>query len=232
MPLNDASDMLALSTALGNSDNLLQQQIAGENPTNAIGYLQDARNSIDSLHGEFDYDSAQTWQASLRTVEVSMASSLATMLRAACVGANTYFTTSWGATFKAYWDAREPETTVSWTSNFRALWRRTMLEELVVKLGSITRGSGWGSYVSSTTISVASTLNVRAATEIGAADITLTLTLTDENDETDVQVLTIPAESSAGTVFAVGSGTKYKAVVGASATGGTTADSLDVWVRP
>lgn len=224
--------MLAVSTALGNSDNLLQEEIEGESSTNALGYLTTARSSIDSLHGEYDYDAAQTWQSALRAIELSMITSMESMLRGACTGANTYFSTSWGAAFKPYWHALEASRTVAWTSNFRALWRRVMDEELVVRLGSITRGSGWGPYVEDTTIEVASTLDVRAGTLIGASNVILTLTLTTEDDETDVQVLTIPAATGDGTVFNVNGATKYKAVVGASATGGTALDSLEVWVRP
>jgi hypothetical protein len=232
MALTDASDMLTLSTALGDSDANLQTTVDTGTSTSCLAKLITARQSVDTLQSESDYDSALAWQNSLRGIETTLEAAVDTMLRGACTGANTYFQATQSTSFKSYWHAESVGRTVAWTSNFRALWRRCMSEELVVRLGSITRGSAWGSYVANTTISVASTLDVRAATLIGASDITLTLTLTTEDDDTDIQVLTIPAATASGTVFAINGAAKYKAVVGASATGGTIADSLDIWVRP
>ncbi len=219
---------LDLNDLTGDPLNYAAVPIAGTDDATALDGLRFARLTVDQTQSEDDIDDSLTLMNSLRALEKSLPTTVGALLTSTVTNLNTFVLAQTAKTFKVYWDAKTSNTTVAWTDAFRALWRRAKTEELVVRLGTITKSAGtWAAFSADKSISVASKLELRAGSLIGAADITVNATLT-KSTGTDLVVVTIPAGTASGTVFSLGS-TGYTAAT-LSCSGGTNSDVVGVWV--
>lgn len=181
-------------------------------------------------------DSIDTAQQSSNTLQQAFLDSIPTAL-------NTYVlaetlrlqsTTGGQVSFRTWYDGTTTAKLAVWSSGFARLWARVRQEELVRKIGSITKSSGsWTPTNPSIPLDVASKLEFRAGSTIGGSDITVTATCYTVLGTSIPIGVTVPAGTTIGTRFAIASpsGTAFVNAT-LSATGGTNADEVDLWVAP
>ncbi|MBS1722743.1 MAG: hypothetical protein JSS66_07010 [Armatimonadetes bacterium] len=232
MALTDASAILTISNAMGAAYASLLSTLDTGVSSSCLSKVAVVRQNIDSQQAEADFDAATTWFSAVRTDEEALPALIHGALGVSVEAANTYFVSETDSDFKTYWHARDTAHTVAFSNDFRSLWRQVREEELCVSLYTLTRGSSlWVGAVGVSGITLPSVLELRTTSVIGAASITATATLTQEDGTIDVVVVSIPAATAAHTIYALNSTTTY--VSGTlSATGGTNGDVLELWVAP
>jgi len=225
MALTDSNQILSLSTTLGDADNFLQ---SAADPSDTIGTLYllgVARNQVFGQISSGD-DQGAALVSAIRAIEKSIPGTIANILVTTAQRLETYFTTNQSQKFRLFF-----KTGVVWTDHFRTLWRKANKEELIVRLGHSTRASGaFPTLTSDHTIGVDSLLEVRTTSLIGAAPITVVLTLTRTAGATENVTVTVPATTPSGTVIPLPSGRRYVTIASAAITGGTDGDALEIWV--
>lgn len=233
MSLTTASNILTITTALGEAYTGLKSTIDTGNASSALSKLIDARQEIDTEQAESDFDDATTWMTAVRDNEAHLENIINNSLDGAINACNAYYVSSQGSSFKSYWHGRSSTYLVSFTTAFRNLWRLVRNEELCVLVSSKTKSSGvWQATSSVNTLQREATLDLRAGSTIGAADITVTLTLVRGDGTVDVIVMTIPTGAVEDTYYPINGAEQYVTVTDISCTGGTNADVVEVWVRP
>jgi hypothetical protein len=233
MPLTTASNILTITTALGEAYTDLQSTIDTGSASSALSKLIDARQEIDTEQAESDFDEGTTWMSAVRDNEASLQNIINNALDGAVNACNTYYVSAQGISFKSYWHGRSATYLVAFTTAFRNLWRLVRDEELCVLVSSKTKSAGvWQATSSVNTLGRETTLDLRAGSTIGAADITVTLTLVRGDGTVDVIVMTVPAGAVEDTYYPINGTEQYVTVTDISCTGGTNADVVEVWVRP
>ena len=233
MSLTTASNVLTITTALGAAYTDLQSTIDTGDASSALSKLISARQEIDTQQAEPDFDEATTWMSDVRNNEVSLSTTINDALDEAINACNTYYMSAQDSSFKAYWHGRSSTYLVSFTTAFRNLWRLVRDEELCVLVSSKTKSAGvWQATSSVNTLQRETTLDLRAGSTIGVADITVTLTLVRGDGTVDVIVMTIPAAAAEDAYYPINGSEQYVTVTDISCTGGTNADVVEVWVRP
>lgn len=129
---------------------------------------------------------------------------------------------------------------------FRTLWRRAMNEELIVRVGSLTKGSGtWpGSLTSDQAITLATGLAIHGV--VGNATYSVELTLTNSAGNSETVTVTIPANfntrktsSPDSPISVVGTSgstrSLYSAITAIAITGGNASgndgDIIEIWTK-
>lgn len=233
MSLTTASNVLTITTALGEAYTDLKSTIDTGNNASAISKLADARQEIDAQQAESDFDEATTWMSAVRSNEASLANVINSALDNAVGSCNTYYVSTQSSSFKSYWHGRSAPRLVSFTTAFRDLWRLVRDEELCVLLSSKTRSAGvWQATSNVNTLGRKTTLDLRAGSLIGEKSITVTLTLVRGDGTVDVIVMTIPAATAEDTYYPINGTEQYLTITSISCTGGTNSDVVEVWVRP
>lgn len=233
MSLTTASDVLTITTAMGEAYTDLQSVIDTGSASSALSKLILARQTIDTQQSESDFDAANTWMTAVRNNEIALASTVNDALDATINACNAYFVTNNGLNFKSYWHGRSATYLVSFTTAFRNLWRLVRDEELCVLLSSKTKSSGtWQATSNIATLNRETTLDLRAGSLIGASAIVVTLTLIRADSTVDVIVMTIPAATAEDTYYSINGTEQYLTISSITATGGTNGDIIEVWVRP
>lgn len=233
MSLTTASNVLTITTALGDAYTDLISTIDTGNSASALSKLVDARQEIDTEQAEPDFDEATTWMSAVRDNETSLQNVINNALDGSVNACNTYYVSAYGSSFKSYWHGRSSTYLVAFTTAFRNLWRLVRDEELCVLVSSKTKSAGvWQATSSVNTLQRETTLDLRAGSTIGVADITVTLTLVRGDGTVDVIVMTIPAAAPEDTYYPINGSEQYVTVTDISCTGGTNADLVEVWVRP
>lgn len=233
MSLTTAANVLSITTALGEAYTDLQSTIDTGSPSSALSKLIAARQEIDTQQAEPDFDEATTWMSDVRNNEISLENTINNALDEAVNACNTYYVSAQSSSFKSYWHGRSSTYLVAFTTAFRALWRLVRDEELCVLVSSKTKSAGvWQATSSVNTLGRETTLDLRAGSTIGGADITVTLTLVRGDGTVDVIVMTIPSGAAEDTYYPINGTEQYLTVTDISCTGGTNADIVEVWVRP
>jgi hypothetical protein len=233
MSLTTAANILSITTALGEAYTDLQATIDDGSPSSALSKLIAARQEIDTQQAESDFDEATAWMSDVRDNETSLENTINNALDEAVNACNTYYVSAQNSSFKSYWHGRSASYLVSFTTAFRNLWRLVRDEELCVLLSSKTKSGGvWQSTSTINTLGRETTLDLRAGSAIGGADITVTLTLVRGSGVVDVIVMTIPAGAALDTYYPINGSIEYLTITDISCTGGTNSDIVEVWVRP
>lgn len=233
MSLTTASNILTIPTAFGDAYTDMQSRIDTVMASSALSKLIDARQEIDTEQSESDFDAANTWLSAVRENELSLATTINDALDEAVNSCHAYFVSTQGVSFKSYWHGRSSAYLVAFTTAFRNLWRLVRDEELCVLVSSKTKSAGvWQATSSVNTLQRETTLDLRAGSVIGGADITVTLTLVRGDGTVDVIVMTIPAGAAEDTYYPINGTEQYLTVTDISCTGGTNSDVVEVWVRP
>ena len=239
MALTTASTFQPIAEAIGAADHNIQSTLDLGSASSAASKITDAREAIGAeslLAAVADFDDMNTYETSMRTLEKDLVTRVQPAVAAAITATQVYFLAETGANFRDYFDATTSAKTFTFNTDFnrfRTAWRRVRNEELIVPIGSVTRSAGvWPtSLTTEQTFSLPSLLEVRAGSLIGAAAITLNLTCVRADGTNDLIVLSIPAATPDGTRFSIGGTQKYTSVTTVTATGGTNADVLEVWIR-
>jgi hypothetical protein len=228
MALIDTSQLQSITDALGLADANLQATLDLNTSTTAAAKVKSVRELIRAQASDTDIDPAVTWQAAIRSLEKSLSNQVNPILGSACRAMEAYYVAQTGQKTRLYF-----KTFTGWSENFRKLWRRTLNEELVVRLGTITKASGsWGAFTADKDIDLDTELEVRTASLIGNTSISLTLSLSRAAGSNVSVSLTIPANTPNATVFSItGAALRYNGVTSTTVTGGTNGDVLAVWTR-
>lgn len=233
MSLTTASNILSITTALGEAYTDLQSTINTGSASSALSKLIVARQEIDTQQAESDFDAATTWMSAVRDNEISLEAVINNSLNDVIKATNAYYVSEHSTSFKSYWHGRSAERLVSFTTAFRNLWQLVRGEELCVPVSSKFKTSNtWQSTLSVNTLQQASALDLRPGTNIGGSSITVTLTLVRGDGEVDVIVMTIPAGATLYTYYPINNSQEYITITDITCTGGSNADVVEVWVRP
>ena len=240
MALTTAALILKISSALGQADKDLQATKVDTvvsstvfTSNKAAGNLKLARNTAltDAASSDAtDLDNYNTLLTAFRTVEKKYVTTVDPILKDYLTALDTYFTAQNGRKLRpSFTDA-----TVAWTDDFRALWRRIQNEEIIVRLGTVTKASGtWGAFTADKTIALPSSIELRLPVFTATAAITVNVTLSKLGGGTDIVEQVIPTTATTGTVYPLrltaGNG-KYTGISSVSVTGGADTDSLAFWV--
>jgi len=236
MALIDPSNITELTDRLGDSEADLATARDINTNGSAMNRLAAARDYVydlgSTLNGT-EFDNILTLATAMRGSERTMTDYLETTLTDSVNALNTYFVDTVGTGMRAYYTGLDTDTTVTWDVNFRSLWRRVREEELIIALSNATKSGGvWTVGYDANGIELASGLEVRTETLVGASDIIVTLTLGVDDSTTATIGIRIPAETAADTAFTVRN-TLYDEFIGVSSmvvTGGTNGDSIKLWV--
>lgn len=233
MSLITSSNILSITTSIGESYTDLLSTLDSGSANSAISKMVDARQEIDTQQSESDFDDAGTLMDAVRNNELTLTNVVQTALEESVNALNAYYTSAQGTTFKAYWHGRSASYLVDFTTAFRDLWRSVRDEELCVLLASKSKSGGsWQTTSNVTTLERETTLDLRAGSVIGAADIVVTLTLVRTDSTVDVIVITIPSGAAEDTYYPINDSEQYLTISSVSCTGGTNGDVVEVWVRP
>lgn len=171
--------------------------------------LKEFRKGFDTLKTESEFDNAKTLINTARALEISLPTTLNSSFGSVCSGLNTFYSAQYGASFKTYFKDAYALVSTVWSENFRTLWRSSMNEELVVKLGSVTKTSGaWGSFVADKTISLNSALVMKNKFDVtsgsmpsGITTFPVTLVLGRADGTTYSSTISMPVDTLQNTLF-------------------------------
>lgn len=239
MPLTTASTFQPIAEAIGAADHNIQSTLDLGSGSSAASKIKVARQAIGTESqsaADADFDDLNTYETSMRALEKDLITRVQPAVAAAITATQTYFLAETGVNFRDYFDGTTGGKTFSYSTDFtrfRTAWRRVRSEELIVPIGSVTRSGGvWpGSLTADQSFSLPSLLEVRTGSLIGAAAITLNLTCVRADSTNDLITLSIPAGTADGARYAIGGTQKYVSVTTVTASGGTNADVLEVWLR-
>ena len=213
--------------------------------TSSLFFLKEFRRGYDNLKSETNFDAMTTLLSTVRSLENVMPTNTKNLLVSAATALNTFYTTQFGLSFKAYY--KDAYTVMNssnvWTENFRALWRQAVKEELSVRIGSVTKTAGaWPAITQDKSISLNSTLVVKNKFEItqnkvpnGLNAFLVTVNATNEAGTTTTVSVSIPVGTAANaeTTISTASATLFNGissiVVGSSY--GADGDVLEFWVK-
>jgi hypothetical protein len=108
--------------------------------------LKEVRIGFDDTDNRSDaeYTNIQSLITTSRSAETNLAATLNNIVPPVCTSLNNFYTSQYGARFRTYFKdvyVADPAAEI-WTEAFRSLWRRALTEELVVKLGAVTKTLG------------------------------------------------------------------------------------------
>lgn len=239
MALTDSTTFQAVAEAIGAADNNIQSTLDLNTSSSAASKVKVARqevNTASTTATDSEFDDVNTFETSLRTLEKSMVTIVQPAVAAAITACQTFIYAQTGSNFRDYYNSTASNKTFTSNTNFeyfRTAWRRVRSEELIVRIGSITKASGsWpASLTADKSFTLPTYLEVRTGSLIGAAAITINLVCVKADATSDLITLTIPAATASGTRYSIGSTTKYVSISSVALTGGTNADVVEVWLR-
>lgn len=185
--------------------------VFSEYPTSSTSsfLLKEFRKGFDDLKTESEFDNAKNLINTARALEINLPITLNSSFGSVCSGLNTFYNSQYGANFKTYFkDAYSVVSTV-WSENFRTLWRSSMNEELVVKLGSVTKTTGaWASFTADKTITLNSALVMKNKFDVtsgsmpsGITTFPVTLVLGRADGTTYSSTVSMPVDTLQDTLF-------------------------------
>ena len=228
--LKTVGEITTYTTSLGNADAQLQAQLATSGSV-ALAYVLAARHQAYTDATDSDIDDNRTLVASIRAVETAMPISLGAQLTPLCKSLDIYSIAQNAAKLRLAYKGTMDSV---WTDAFRTLWRRSMNEEIIVKVASGTLAtSAWVTNPTVKTWGLEWPLEVRvpAGVTISAA-ITVTITTTHLVGNNELVTVNIPIGATAGTVIKLTGLTSKFAGISSIAVGGgsATTDSFEVWI--
>ncbi len=202
--------------------------------------LKEVRIGFDDTDNRSDaeYTNIQSLITTSRSAETNLAATLNNIVPPVCTSLNNFYTSQYGARFRTYFKdvyVADPAAEI-WTEAFRSLWRRALTEELVVRLGTVTKTTGtWGAFAADKTIQLNSFLELRTTAAIGLTAIPVAVNMVRADGVTSLVTITIPAGTGA-TAFDL-TNTTYSTYSGIdtvtiSNSYGTNGDEFEFWVKP
>ena len=199
--------------------------------------LKEVRIGFDDTDND-EYTNIQSLITTSRSAETNLAATLNNIVPPVCTSLNNFYTSQYGARFRTYFKdvyVANPAAEI-WTEAFRSLWRRSLTEELVVRLGTVTKTTGaWGAFTADKTIELNSSLELRTTAAIGLTAIPVAVNMVRADGVTSLVTITIPAGTGV-TAFDL-TNTTYSTYSGIdtvtiSNSYGTNGDQFEFWVKP
>ena len=213
-------------------------------------FISEFRKQFDEFKSESEFDNARTVINTARTSEKNLPAQINTQFASICASLNTFYNSQYGSKFKTYfanvYNSGLYDTDLGasalpvWTDNFRTLWRNTISEELVVRLGTVTKTAGsWGSFTADKSIELDSSLIIKLKSNlvtlpVGADVMPITLALTDAAGSAYVATVNVPSGSTAESTHSITTAAKTKFASVQSVTISNSyadnGDIIEVWV--
>lgn len=208
--------------------------------SSAQSLLKEVRLGFDDTDNRSDaeYTNIQALISQSRTVETNLSTTLNNIVVPICNSLNSFYTAQYGSRFRTYFkDVYVDDPTLSiWTENFRTLWRRALVEELVVRLGTVEKTAGsWGTFTSDKTISLDTALELRTTASIGSTAIPVAVYMTKASGSSELVTLTIPAGTGITSLdLTTTATTKFNGIdsVTISNSYGIDGTIFEFWVKP
>jgi len=161
MALDSKTNTLSICTDLGNAYTAVLSTVEGG--SDSLTKLASARQTVNVNMTAAEYDSASTLAAAFRTAEKKLTSDVKPVLKGCCQALEAYSKAEYSSKkFRDKWNATSAGSNDPFfPGNFRRLWRDQMSEELIVKIGTITKATG--AWPATPTV-VYDTTDVRVAT--------------------------------------------------------------------
>lgn len=162
MALDDIVNILDITSTLGAGYKSIQSTSESSDSTDALSKISAARQAVVVNTDIDEYDYAATLAASIRTVEKKITSDVSPVMKSCCQALETYSKAAWGVKFRDKWNATSAGVNDPFfTENFQNLWRSSLTEELIVKIGTVTKAAGvWPATITK----IYSIADVKAAT--------------------------------------------------------------------
>jgi hypothetical protein len=230
------------------TDNLTFSQYPAD--ATAQFFISEFRKQFDDMKSESEFDNARTVISTARSTELNLPTSINSQFSSICAALNSFYTNQYGAKFKTYfadvYATGQYDTDLGgsalpvWTDNFRTLWRNTIGEELIVRLGSVTKTAGsWGSFVADKSIELDTALIVKikqtlATVAAGTDSMPVTIALNDSAANAYVSTVNIPLGAAAENTYSITTTTKSTfasiQTVTISNSYGDNGDIVEFWV--
>ena len=151
MSTNDIESVKKITKNLGDAYLSLLNTADADSSIETLEQIAQARQTIQENMEQDEYDFAAPITSIFRTTELKILSTVLPIMKPTCVAFENFSKSINGKKFREYWNSTsEGVNNPLFTSNFRKLWRDSMNEELIVKIGTITKSSGaWPSTVTS-----------------------------------------------------------------------------------
>lgn len=142
MALDSKTQILSVTTDLGQAYTAVLSTVEGG--SDSLTEIASARQTLNVNMTAAEYDSASTLAASLRTIEKKLTSDVKPVMKPICQALETYSKAEYtGKKFRDKWNSTSAGVNDPFfTSAFRRLWRDQMSEELITKIGTVTKASG------------------------------------------------------------------------------------------
>jgi len=163
MALDSVANILSITTSLGTAYSSVLGTIDSPTDVDALYKIAEARQTATVNATTDEYDAYSAMATAFRNVEKKLVSDVKPVMKACCTALEAYSKASYaGKKFRDKWNATSAGVNDPFfTENFQKLWRDQMSEELIVKIGTVTKAAG----VWPATITKIYTLNdVRVAT--------------------------------------------------------------------
>lgn len=144
MALDSVANILSITTSLGTGYNSVLGTVDSTNDVDALFKIAEARQTATVNVTVDEYDAYSTLAAAFRNVEKKLTSDVKPVMKACCSALEAYSKASYsGKKFRDKWNATSAGVNDPFfTENFQKLWRDQMGEELIVKIGTITKSAG------------------------------------------------------------------------------------------
>lgn len=151
MSTNDIESVIEITKSLGDAYLSLLNTADADTGVEALEQIAQARQTTQENMEQDEYDFATGVTATFRATELKILSTVLPIMKPTCVAFENFSKSTNGKKFREYWNSTsEGVNNPLFTSNFRKLWRDSMNEELIVKIGTITKSSGaWPATVTS-----------------------------------------------------------------------------------
>lgn len=143
MALDNIENILEITSNLGDGYKSVLETVDTADNTDALFCVAQARQYAMENMAQNEYDYAAPLLNAFRAVEKTLDTSIQTMFNSVCVALDKYSKAVYsGKSFRVKWDSTAPGVNNPFfTPSFRRLWRDAMGQELIVKIGTVTKAS-------------------------------------------------------------------------------------------
>jgi hypothetical protein len=144
MALDNVANILSITSSLGTAYKSILGTSDASSGVDALSKIAEARQTATANISAAEFDAYSAMATSLRNVEKKITSDVKPVMKPCCVALETYSKASYAnKKFRDKWNGTSAGVNNPFfTENFQKLWRDQMGEELIVKIGIVTKASG------------------------------------------------------------------------------------------
>lgn len=202
MALDNIENILEITSNLGDGYKSVLETVDTTDNTDALYCVAQARQHAMENMAQNEYDYAAPLLNAFRAVEKTLDTSIQVMFNSVCLALDKYSKAVYsGKSFRVKWDSTAPGVNNPFfTPSFRRLWRDAMDQELIVKIGTVTKASSiWANSIVSVyelddvVAATASILPNTPAYANGTLGVGATLTASTDGALGDIDSVTVQA---------------------------------------